>query len=79
MLTTSGETLSSYLHYLGGLIDDVQDARRAGLSLDETLAALPLDERYLPPADSPLAAVRPVFRGFHLWNVKKTYQELSGR
>ncbi len=79
VLTTSGKTLSSYLHYLGGLIDDVQDARRAGLSLEETLAALPLDERYLPPADSPLAAVRPVFQGFHLWNVKKTYQELGAR
>jgi len=45
--------------------------------LDQTLAALPLDERYLPPADSPLAAARPVFQGFHPWNVKKTYQELS--
>ena len=77
VLTTSGETLGTYLHYLGGLIDDVQDARRRGLSLDETLAALPLDEAYLPPAESPLAAARPVFQGFHLWNVKKTYQELS--
>jgi hypothetical protein len=38
-----------------------------------------LDERRLPPADSPLGPARPVFQGFHLCNVKKTYQELSRR
>jgi hypothetical protein len=57
----------------------VQRALSAGKTLEQTLASLPLDESYLPPADSPLAAVRPVMQGFHLWNVKKTYQELQAR
>ncbi len=47
------------------------------LTLEQTLASSPLDETYLPPVDSPLAGVRPVMQGFHLWNVKRTYQELE--
>ena len=49
----------------------------AGQTLGQTLASLPLDEAYLPPADSPLAGVRPFMQGAHLWNVKRTYQELK--
>ncbi len=36
-------------------------------------------ESYLPPADSPLAPVRPTMQGFHLWNVKMTYLELTAQ
>ena len=44
-----------------------------------TLQSLPLEETYLPPAGSPLARARPLMQGFHKWNVKKTYQELTAR
>ena len=50
-----------------------------GLSLEETLAADPLAEAHLPPEGSPLAVARPVMQGFHLWNVKKTYEEAVRR
>jgi len=79
ILMTSGDTLGAYLDYLSGHIKSVQKALGAGQTLEQTLADLPLDEAYLPPADSPLSAVRPVMQGFHLWNVKKTYQELKAR
>jgi hypothetical protein len=57
----------------------VQGAIRSGQTLEQALASLPLDEAYLPSAESPLARVRPVMQGFHLWNVKKTYLELNGQ
>jgi cyclase len=79
ILTTSGQTVTTYLRYLGAHINAVQAAIRAGKTLEETLAGLPLEEAYLPPADSPLAQLRPVMQGVHLWNVKKTYLELSGQ
>jgi cyclase len=79
ILMTSGETLGSYLDYLSGHIESVQRALSAGKSLEQTLASLPLDESYLPPLDSPLAVARPLMQGFHLWNVKKTYEELKAR
>ena len=76
---TSGDTLGAYLDYLSGHIQSVQRALGAGKTLEQTLASLPLDEAYLPPKDSPLAVARPMMQGFHLWNVKKTYQELQAR
>jgi len=79
ILTTPGETLSIYLDYLNWHINSVRRALGAGQSLAQTLASLPLDEAYLPPADSPLAGVRPFMQGAHLWNVKKTYEELKAR
>ena len=79
ILTTTGDVLGRYLRYLSEHIDSVQAAIRDGKTLEETLASLPLDESYLPPADSPLAEVRPILKGFHLWNVKKTYLELKGQ
>ncbi len=57
----------------------MQAAVRAGRTLEETLASLPLEEAYLPPEGSPLAQLRPVMQGVHLWNVKKTYLELNGQ
>jgi cyclase len=79
ILTASGEILGSYLRYLGEHISAVRAAIHAGKSLEQTLASLPLQEAFLPPADSPLAAARPLLQGFHLWNVKKTYLELAGQ
>ena len=78
ILLTSGQALGAYLSYLNEHISSVQQAIRAGQTLEQTLASLPLAESYLPPADSPLAAARPVMQGFHLWNIKKTYLELQG-
>ena len=79
ILLTPGETLGAYLDYLSGHIKSVQRALGAGQTLAQTLASLPLDESYLPPEESPLAVARPLMQGFHLWNVKKTYQELKAR
>jgi len=79
VLVTSGQTLATYLHYLGAHIDAVRAAIRAGKTVEETLASLPLEEAYLPPEGSPLAQLRPVMQGVHLWNVKKTYLELNGQ
>ncbi len=79
VLLTSGQTLATYLRYLGAHIDAVQAAIRASKTLEETLASLPLEEAYLPPEGSPLAQLRPVMQGVHLWNFKKTYLELSGQ
>ncbi len=79
ILTTPGETLGAYLDYLSAHIKSVQRALGAGKTLDQTLASSPLDEAYLPPKDSPLAGVRPFMQGAHLWNVKRTYQELKAR
>ncbi len=79
VLMTPGETLGVYLDYLSGHIKAVQRALAAGKTLEQTLASLPLDEGYLPPVDSPLAVARPLMQGFHLWNVKKTYEELKAR
>ncbi len=77
ILVTSGETLGAYLEYLNWHIQSVQRALDAGKTLEQTLASLPLDEAYLPPKDSPLAGVRPFMQGAHLWNVKRSYQELK--
>jgi len=76
---TSRVTLDTYRRYLSGHINAVQGAIRSGQTLEQTLAGMPLGESYLPPADSPLALVRPFAKGFHLWNVKKTYLELNGK
>ncbi len=79
VLTTTGAELQTYLQYLAQHIHAVKTAVREGKTLEQTLAALPLEERYLPPLGSPLAAARPVIQGFHLWNVKKTYLELTAQ
>jgi cyclase len=76
---TSGDIFGKYLRYLSGRIDSVRDSIRTGQTLEQTLAQTPLGESYLPPMDSPLAPARPVFAGFHRWNVKKTYLELNGK
>ena len=77
VLTTTDAEISKYLRYLGQHINAVKAAIRAGKTLAQTLESQPLDEAYLPPIESPLAAARPLMQGFHLWNVKKTYQELT--
>lgn len=74
---TTGSMVDFSLSYLATHIEDVRRAIREGRSLEETLAVSTLDERFLPPKDSPLAGIRPLASGFHRWNVKKTYLELS--
>ena len=77
VMTASGGAAGDYLRYLSNLIASVRKAINAGQTIDQALASLPLEESYLPPADSPLAGVRPLMRGFHRWNIKKTYLELA--
>ena len=74
---TSRDILDTYLRYLSEHINSVQGAIRSGQTLEQTLASMPLADSYLPSVGSPLAALRPVMKGFHLWNVKKTYLELK--
>ncbi len=74
---TSRDILGTYLRYLSEHINSVQGAIRSGQTLEQTLASMPLADSYLPSAGSPLASLRPVMKGFHLWNVKKTYLELK--
>ena len=77
VMTTSGGAAGDYLRYLSNLIATVRQAINAGQTIEQALASLPLKESYLPPADSPLAGVRPLMQGFHRWNIKKTYLELA--
>ncbi len=77
VMTTSGGAAGDYLRYLSNLIASVRKAINAGQTIEQALASLRLDETYLPAADSPLAGVRPLMRGLHRWNIKKTYLELA--
>jgi cyclase len=81
-LQTSGLSLSRYLSYLSELIESVRKAIRAGQSLDETIAATPLGQKYTQDSarsDSPLVAQFTAFRvGLHRWNVWRTYQGMNG-
>ena len=77
ILTSSSDATDKYLRYLDDHIRSVEAAVRSGQTLEETLAALPLNESFLPPSDSPLGALRPIMQGVHLWNIKKTWLELK--
>jgi cyclase len=74
---TTGAMIDFSLNYLATHIEEVRRAIHAGRTLEETLALTALDERFLPAEDSPLALIRPLTKGFHRWNVKKTYLELT--
>ena len=76
---TGPAALDSYMGYLGELLGAVRTQLAVGRSLEETLAALPLAERYLPPADSPAAGLRPFLSGLHRLNVQQTYRDLASR
>ncbi len=78
-LMTTGDMVGTYIRYLTEHIDMVGGAVRSGKTLEETLASMPLDEAYLPPERSKLAQIRPIMKGVHLWNIKKTYLELKGQ
>ena len=75
----TGAILGRYLTYLGELIESARAAARAGWTLDQALVQLPLREAYLPPADSPQAALRGFLSGLHALNLQLAYQELNGR
>ncbi len=72
----NGTALSKDMNYLTELLTTVRAAVAAGQGLKETLAQTPISEDYLPPADSPLAQLRPVIQGFHRLAVQLTHQEL---
>ena len=81
-LLTSGAILCRYLSYLSELIESMRRAIRAGQSLEEAIAAAPLDQKYTEEAagsNSPLVAQFTAFRaGLHRWNVWRTYQGMTG-
>jgi cyclase len=81
-LLTSGTMLSRYMTYLSELIESIRKAVRAGQSLEETIAATPLEQKYTQDAvgsNSPLVAQFAAFRvGLHRWNVWRTYQGMTG-
>jgi cyclase len=74
----TGAILGRYLGYLSALVQSVRRAAAAGAPLDETLTNNPLEARYLPPADSPAAALGPFLAGLHQLNVQQTYYEVNG-
>jgi len=74
---TDGTILTRYLEYDGELADTVGRAVRQGKNMKEVLAENPLGEKYLPPAESPMAELAPLFKGLHLLNLVRTYQEMS--
>jgi len=75
----TGAVLGRYMSYLNDLMNDVRSSIEQGRSLDETLELVTLAERYLPPTESPLAAARPLIRGFHRLGVQRTYREFAAR
>lgn len=78
-LPTSGAIFGRYLRYLSDLIELARRAKRAGRSLEETLAGNPLGAEYLPASnsDSPQAPyARRFLPGVHSLNVLRTYGEL---
>ncbi len=73
---TTGKTLGRYLRYLSDLIASVRGTIAIEATLEQALASIPLDEQYLPPSDSPMAALRPFLQGLHRLNVQRTYRDL---
>lgn len=74
---TTGAILSRYLRYLSELTDSVRGSIRAGLTLDETLARMPIWERYAPPEHALGSGA--FLAGLHRLNLQRTYEELRGR
>ncbi len=73
-LVAGQAVLGRYLAYLSGLIDSVRKTVARDATLEETLAALPLEKNYLPAPDNPLTGL---MLGVHAWNVRKTYLDLT--
>ena len=76
---TSSRILGRYMSYLAELLQSVQEAVQAGQSLEQTLAGLPLEAKYRPPADAGLTQFDQLLAGFHRWNLQKTYVEFDRR
>ena len=75
---TTGAIFARYLGYLGELVAAVRSAARAGWTVEDTLARLSLAEKYLPPKNSPAAALRPFIVGLHRLNVQQTFRDQNG-
>ncbi len=76
---TTGAILARYLGYLGELVVAVRRAAEAGWTVEDALARLSLAEKYLPPKNSPAAALRPFIAGLHLLNVQQTFHDQNGK
>ncbi|MEE9213081.1 MAG: MBL fold metallo-hydrolase [Phycisphaeraceae bacterium] len=74
---TDASILTRYVAYSSDLIGTVRGAIREGRTIDDVLAAHPLDERYLPPADSQMAPLIDFLKGLHRMNLVQTFGEES--
>ncbi len=75
----TGAILARYLGYLGELVVAVRSAAQAGWTVEDTLARLSLAEKYLPPKNSPAAALRPFIAGLHRLNVQQAFYDQNGK
>jgi len=76
---TTGAILSQYLGYLSALLDEVGKAIQADLSLEETLAAFPLEAFHALPPDMEGSPAEAFLSGLHRLNVQQAYLDLSGQ
>ncbi len=74
----TGAILARYLGYLGELVVAVRSAAQAGWTVEDTVLRLSLAEKYLPPKNSPAAALRPFIVGLHRLNVQQTFRDQHG-
>ena len=76
---TDGAILSRYLAYLANLIDATRRAVDAGQSLEQTLAALPIERFHPLPAEIRQSDAGHFLAGLHRLNVQQAYLDLNGR
>ncbi|MFQ5939733.1 MAG: MBL fold metallo-hydrolase, partial [Alphaproteobacteria bacterium] len=76
---TSGAILGRYLAYLGALIDEVGRAARAGQTLEQTLAALPIEKFHASAQEIRESPFGNFLAGLHRLNVKQAYLDRNGR
>lgn len=71
------DVIGFYLRYLSDLVEQSRKAARAGSSVEQLWAALPLAEEYLPPPSSPLRTLAPMLEGFHRWNIQHALDDAT--
>ncbi len=74
---TEGSSLHLYAEYLRALTEQVRAEVQRGRSLEQALAALQLEERFLPPPAVPVA--REFVDGLHRFNVAMVYRQTAGK
>ncbi len=75
----TGAILARYLGYLGELDVAVLSAAQAGWTVEQTVARLSLADKYVPPKDSPAAALGPFLAGLHRLNVQQAFRDQNGK